>query len=56
MTCDGKKRNMALQKEEFLAREEAQAKGYNELKEAMQKQSETMTNMMTGMLKKQVKP
>jgi len=27
--------NMALQKEEFLAREEAQARGYNELKEAM---------------------
>jgi hypothetical protein len=53
------KRNMALQKEEFQAREEAQDTGYNELKEAMQKQSETMTNMMTKMMemmKKQVKP
>jgi hypothetical protein len=50
---------MALQKEEFIAREEAQAKGYNELKEAMQKKSETMTNMMTEMMemmKKQAKP
>jgi len=52
------KRNMALHKEEFLAREEAQAKGYNELKEPMKKQSEAMTNTMTEMMemmKKQAK-
>jgi len=41
------KRNMAPQREEFRIREEAQARGYNKLKEAMQKQSETMTNMMS---------
>jgi len=36
------KRSMALQKEEFLAREEA----HRELKEAMQKQATMMTKMM----------
>jgi hypothetical protein len=45
------KRNMALQKEEFLAREKAQAKGHNELKEAMQKQANMMTEMMEMMKK-----
>jgi len=44
------KRNMAIQREEFLAREDAQVRGYNELKEAMQKQLENMTNMMKEMM------
>ena len=53
------KRNMAEQKEEFRSREEAQARGYDELMEAMKKQSEEMTNMMREMMemmKKQAKP
>jgi len=37
------KRNMEAQILEFKVREEAQVKGYNELKEATQKPSETMT-------------
>jgi len=59
MMYKNRKRNMAIQREEFFAREEAQARGYNELKEAMQKQSEEMTNMMREMMemmKKQAKP
>jgi len=53
------KRNIAAQREEFRAREVAQARGYDELKEAMKKQSEDMTTMMREMMemmKKQAKP
>jgi dsDNA-specific endonuclease/ATPase MutS2 len=53
------KRSMANQKEEFRARGEAQARGYDELKEAMKKQSEDMTAMMKEMMemmKKKAKP
>jgi len=49
------KRNMTIQNEEFLAREEVQARGYNVLKEAMQKQSEDMTNMMKEMMEMMMK-
>jgi len=49
------KRNMALQKEEFIAREEAQARGYNELKEVMQKHTNIIMQMME-MMKNQAKP
>ena len=52
------KRRMTEQQEEFRVREEAQARGYNELKEAMEKQSDNMTNMMKEMMemmKKQAK-
>lgn len=59
MMYENLKRNMAIQRKEFLAREEAQASGYNELKEAIQKQSKDMTNMMREMMemmKKQAKP
>ena len=58
MMCENLKRNMASQREEFKIIEEAQARGYNELKETMQKQSETMTNMISEMMemtKKQAK-
>jgi len=53
------KRNMEAHNLEFKFREEAHLKGYNELKEAMQKQSDTMTNMMSqmmDMMKNQAKP
>jgi len=53
------KRSMEAQNLEFKAREEAQLKGYNELKEVMYKQSDTMTNMMSQMMemmKNQAKP
>jgi len=53
------KRNMEAQNLEFKVREEADLKGYNELKKAMQKQSDTMTNMMSQMMemmKNQAKP
>jgi len=38
MLCENLKRDMVAQKEEFIIREDNQARGYNELKEAMQKQ------------------
>ena len=50
---------MAAKREEFRAKEEAQAIDYDELKEAMKKQSEDMTAMMREMMemmKKQAKP
>jgi len=50
---------MALQKEEFRAREEAQARRSDGLEEALKKQSEDMTTMMKEMMemmKKQAKP
>jgi len=50
---------MAVEKEESRGREEAQARGYAELKKAMEKQSEDMTKMMKEMMemmKKQAKP
>ena len=53
------KRNMATQREEFRAREVAQARGCDELKEAMKKQLEDLTAMMREMMemmKKQAKP
>ena len=59
MMYENLKRNMAIQKEEFRVREEAQAKGYAKLKEAMHKQSENITNMMREMMemmKNQAKP
>jgi len=48
-------RKMIIQQEEANAREEAQARGYNELKEVMQKQSDMMMQMME-MMKNQDKP
>jgi hypothetical protein len=39
-------RKMITQQEESKVREEALIKGYNELKEAMEKQSDKMTSMM----------
>jgi len=50
---------MATQKEEFRIIEETLARCYNVLKEAMQKQSDTMTTMMSQMMemmKNQPKP
>jgi len=58
MLSENFKREMAAQKEEFRIREETQARCCNELKEAMQKQSDTMTAMMGEMMelmKKQAK-
>jgi len=59
MMYENLKRNMALQKEEFRAREEAQARRSDGLEEALKKQSEDMTTMMKEMMemmKKQAKP
>ena len=59
MLCENLKKNMTAQREEFRIREETQARGYNEHKQAMQKQSNTITNMMGEMMElmnKQVKP
>jgi len=50
---------MIAQREEAKVREEALVKGYNDLKESMDKQSERTNNMMQKMLemmKKQAKP
>lgn len=52
-------RNMIAQQEEAKVREEALVKGYNDLQESMDKQSERTNNMMQEMLdmmKKQAKP
>jgi len=52
-------RKMAIQQKESKIREEALVKGYNGLKEAMEKQSDKMTKKMEEMMeliKKQAKP
>jgi hypothetical protein len=59
MLVENLKRNMAEQKEEFRAREEAQARRSDGLEEALKKQSEDMTAMMKEMMemmKKQAQP
>jgi len=50
---------MIIQQEEAKVREEALVKGYNDLKESMEKQSNKTNNMMQEMMemmKKQAKP
>ena len=59
MLVENLKRNTTEQKEEFRAREKAQAKSSYGLVEAFKKQSEDMTAMMKEMMemmKKQVQP
>jgi len=55
----GLQRRMSIQHEESKVIEEALIRGYNELKETMEKQSDKMTSMMQEMMelmKKQVTP
>jgi len=59
MLVENLKRNMVEQKEEFRAREEAQARRSDAFEEALKKQSENMTTMMNEMMemmKKQDQP